>query len=85
MLFFFPENRPEAPKAFFIKEMFQYPHNTDKPGNNGCRGSSEYPQSKWKIKIGARMMLQTTVTMEVNIAFLGYPVARMILFNPIIV
>ena len=43
------------------------------------------PQSKWKIKIGARMMLQTTVTMEVNIAFLGYPVARMILFSPIIV
>ena len=43
------------------------------------------PQSKWKIKIGARMMLQTTVTMEVNIAFLGYPVARIILFSPIIV
>ena len=29
------------------------------------------PQSKWKIKIGASMMLQTTVTIEVSMAFLG--------------
>jgi len=43
------------------------------------------PQSKWKMKIGARIMLHTTVTIEVSIAFLGYPVARMMLFNPIIV
>ena len=29
------------------------------------------PQSKWKMKIGARIMLHTTVTIEVSIAFLG--------------
>ena len=43
------------------------------------------PHSKWKIKIGARIMFATTVTIEVNIAFFGYPVARITLFNPIIV
>ena len=43
------------------------------------------PQSNWKMKMGARIMLQTTVTIDVSIAFLGYPVARMILFRPIMV
>ena len=31
------------------------------------------------------MILDTTVTMEVSIAFFGYPVARITLFKPIMV
>ena len=31
------------------------------------------------------MILTTTVTIEVSIAFFGYPVARITLFKPIIV
>lgn len=43
------------------------------------------PQPKWKMKTGAMMTLAITVTRDVNMAFFGYPVARITLFNPIMV
>lgn len=37
------------------------------------------------MKTGAMMTLAITVTRDVNMAFFGYPVARITLFNPIMV
>lgn len=43
------------------------------------------PHPNRKMKRGARMRLANTVTIDVSIAFFGYPVARITLFSPIMV
>lgn len=50
-----------------------------------ARAAPRMPQPNWKMKMGARMMLHTTVVSDVSMAFFGWPVARITWLSPIMV